>query len=157
RAEGHAHDPASMPLESQNLLALGGIPDLHRTVAAAADEPLAVGAEGHAPYPVGVPEEGALVLVEERIEVVVLPTAQVPLARIEVLPGGKHVALLPGALSPGNLRSIHQAFGPVALLHGPAPLVVRVLARLLLILGLLHGRRLRLLGLDPETVRVPAR
>src|SRR5262249_37296229 len=107
--------------------------------------------------PVGVPEEGALVLVEERIEVVVLPAAQVPLARVEVLPGSKHVAILPGALSPGNLPSIRQPFGPVAFLHGADPLVVRVLACLLLILGLLHGRGLRLLGLDPETVPVPAR
>ena len=47
-----------MPLEGEGFLPGPGVPHLHRPIATAGGEPLAVGAERHAPDIAGVPLEG---------------------------------------------------------------------------------------------------
>src|SRR5215831_5127542 len=47
-AEAHAHDPAMVPLEDEELLAALRVPDPHRHVIAGRGQALAVGAEAHA-------------------------------------------------------------------------------------------------------------
>ena len=46
-----------MPLERERFLARRRVPDLHRLVLTARDDPPAVGAEGHASNLIGVPLE----------------------------------------------------------------------------------------------------
>jgi hypothetical protein len=51
-----------MPLEGAQLLAAGGIPQLHRLVPTARGQPCAIGAEGHALDFHGMSFEGAQLL-----------------------------------------------------------------------------------------------
>src|SRR5262249_20151250 len=62
RTEGHAGSRLHALLEGKELLALLGVPNQHRQIAAGAGDAFAVGADGHLPDAVPVPSErgGAL-------------------------------------------------------------------------------------------------
>src|SRR5262249_21760817 len=112
-AEAHALDLAGVPPEGEDLLPLLRVPDPHRLVIGGAGDALAVGAEAHARDRAGVLPEDLLVTGEEGGQVVVLPAAQVPARRVQVLPGRLRVIGLPLPLRQRYFVGIDQSLRPV--------------------------------------------
>src|SRR5688572_12316894 len=117
-----------MSLENLCLLARGHVPDPQRFVSASADNPRPIRAEGHAEDAMGVPLECAVVLVEPRKQVIVLPAAQVSAAAVQQFPGATRVACLPFPLGRGDLVDIKLPLGPRELFFGTIPFKLRLLA-----------------------------
>src|SRR5262249_18448769 len=96
-ANGHTTNPALLPLRGEGRPAGGRVPDHNRLVITAADEALAVGAEGHAADRANVSAKSLHAAVEKREQVIVLPAAKVPAARIQIVIGGqKTIVAFPG-------------------------------------------------------------
>ncbi len=110
-AECHAVDRDHVSVERECLVTHRRVPHLDCAVSPAAGDPPAVLAERHAVDDRCMPVERRLVSVEQREEIIVLPTTQVPLAAIQHVACVCHIANVPFVLHEDELAGIEQPFG----------------------------------------------
>src|SRR6516165_2483565 len=81
-------------------------------VTATTDEPLAVGAEGHAQDGLDVTPESLLITVDDPAKIGIFPTPQVGAAGVEQFVGTVRFIVLPFAMGQINLAGIDEPLRP---------------------------------------------
>src|SRR5262249_44911506 len=122
-AERGTQHCAVVSIESEDLLARRGVPNLRRFVPASGEDAPPVGAERRAPDQAGVSDQG-LSGVDSRPKVAMLPAAQARLALVQITQRQPAIACFKVVLGQHELAGIEQPLGPGQLLLRSPPLGV---------------------------------